>query len=341
MSSPLPYSPGLAGVVAAETALSRVDGLRGQLHYRGRPLAQATAEGFGPCAAWLLDQPVALGQARSAAHLRQVSLKGLPADPMAQLRARVASSSAQGLALVAELGVAFTHCAAAQRGAVPLAPDPRAEHAHDLLRCALGEPPSPAQAQAFSRYLATVMDHGLNASTFTARVVASTGSDDCSAVVAAIGALKGPLHGGAPGPVLDMLDAVAEQDIPAWLQAELDAGRRIMGMGHRVYRVRDPRAQALEDAMVGLDSPRLRLARTLEAHALVILASRHPDRKLAANVEFYTALLLESVGLHRSLFTPAFACGRVVGWLAHVREQRATGTILRPASRYIGPPCEV
>lgn len=340
MSSPLPYSPGLAGVIAAETALSRVDGQRGRLHYRGRPLAQASADGFGPCAEWLLEHPLSLGQARLAAHHRQLRLKELPTDPMAQLRARVASSPDSGTALIAEVGVAFAHSAATLRQQAPLTPDPEAEHAHDLLRCALGRPPAAPQALAFSRYLATVMDHGLNASTFAARVVASTGSDDCSAVVAALGALKGPLHGGAPGPVLDMLDAVADRDIASWLQEELQAGRRIMGMGHRVYRVRDPRAQALEDAMTELDSPRLRLARALEHHAQAALAARYPHRNLAANVEFYTALLLEALGLPRTLFTPAFACGRVVGWLAHIQEQRETSTILRPASRYIGPPCE-
>ncbi|RYE89998.1 MAG: citrate synthase/methylcitrate synthase, partial [Myxococcales bacterium] len=155
--------------------------------------------------------------------------------------------------------------------------------------------------------------------------------------------LKGPLHGGAPGPVLDMLDAIAEPArAEAWLEGELAAGRRIMGMGHRVYRVRDPRAAVLEQATLdleraGLTTGRLDLARSIERAALGVLRQRYPARSLCANVEFYTAVLLDTVGLPRDLFTATFAAGRVAGWAAHVLEQRATGRLLRPASRYIGP----
>jgi citrate synthase len=189
----------------------------------------------------------------------------------------------------------------------------------------------------------------MNASTFTARVVASTGSDLWSAVVAAVGALKGPLHGGAPGPVLDMLDAIGAPDrAAAWLEGELQAGRRIMGMGHRIYRVRDPRALVLERAMERLEAARpnkdarpgedrLVLARAVEQAAEGVLRRRYPDRPLRANVEFYTAVLLDAVGLPRALFTPTFAVGRVAGWCAHVQEQRQTGRLIRPASRYVGP----
>jgi citrate synthase len=184
----------------------------------------------------------------------------------------------------------------------------------------------------------------MNASTFAARVVASTGSDAVSAIVAGIGALKGPLHGGAPGPVLDMLDAVGSPDrAKAWIETELAAGRRIMGMGHRIYRVRDPRAAVLERAIVELakgpriSSDRLLLARAVEAAAEEILAARYPERKLRANVEFYTAVLLDAVGIPRQMFSPTFAVGRVVGWYAHVSEQRAHGRLIRPASRYVGP----
>jgi len=174
-------------------------------------------------------------------------------------------------------------------------------------------------------------------------VVASTGSDLVSAVVAAIGALKGPLHGGAPGLVLEMLDAVgAPERAAAWLEGEVAAGRRVMGMGHRIYRVRDPRAAVLEQAMqaleaAGVRSARLALARAVEAAAGSVLRARYPDRELHANVEFYTAVLLDAVGLPRELFTPTFAVGRVAGWCAHVAEQRATGRLMRPASRYVGP----
>jgi citrate synthase len=186
----------------------------------------------------------------------------------------------------------------------------------------------------------------MNASTFAARVVTSTQSDPVSALVAAVGALKGPLHGGAPGPVLDMLDRIGDAaSVRPWLTAELAAGRRIMGMGHRIYRVRDPRAFVLERALADLerqragrpDQGRLALARLVERTAEDLLAERHPDRPLRANVEFYTALLLEAVGLDRACFSTTFAVGRCAGWLAHIAEQRRTGRLIRPGSRYVGP----
>jgi citrate synthase len=202
----------------------------------------------------------------------------------------------------------------------------------------IGGDPSPESVRALDAYLVTVIDHGMNASTFTARVVTSTASDLISATVAAVGALKGPLHGGAPGPVLDMLDAIGEPArAEAWLLGELAAGRRIMGMGHRIYRVRDPRAAVLETAVRSLASDRLALARGVEAAAAKILSERRPDRPLAANVEFYTAVLLDAVGLPREQFSPTFAVGRIGGWSAHVIEQRRVGRLIRPNSRYIGP----
>jgi citrate synthase len=164
-----------------------------------------------------------------------------------------------------------------------------------------------------------------------------------SAVVAAVGALKGPLHGGAPGPVLDMLDAVGTADSArAWIDRELADGRRIMGLGHRIYRVRDPRAAVFEReierlAGAGGGNPRLALARAVERSAEDALRALHPDRPLKANVEFFTAVLLEAVGLPRQAFSPAFAVGRVAGWCAHVMEQRAQGKLIRPSSVYVGP----
>jgi citrate synthase len=183
----------------------------------------------------------------------------------------------------------------------------------------------------------------MNASTFTARVVASTHSDAVSAIVAALGALKGPLHGGAPGPVLAMLDAIGQpQNAAAWIARELAAGRRIMGMGHRIYRVRDPRAAVLERAVerlhaAGVVSERLALARAVETVAVASLHEHRPERRMAANVEFYTAVILDAVGLPQELFTATFAVARVAGWLAHVDEQLAHGRLIRPSSRYIGP----
>lgn len=233
--------------------------------------------------------------------------------------------------------------ARAREGLEPVAPDASLGHAEDFLRMIRGEPAPAPLAAGLDAYLVTVSDHGMNASTFAARVVTSTGSDRVSAVVAAIGALKGPLHGGAPGPVLDMLDAIGSPDrAEAWIEAELAAGRRIMGMGHRIYRVRDPRAAVLEQATLRLEQAgfatgRLALARAVERAAEGVLKVRYPDRPLRANVEFYTAVLLDSVGLPRRLFSPAFAAGRVAGWCAHIEEQRAVGRLIRPASRFVGP----
>ncbi|MEZ4215197.1 MAG: citrate/2-methylcitrate synthase [Myxococcota bacterium] len=211
-----------------------------------------------------------------------------------------------------------------------------------MLRCAHGRAPSAASAAALDAYLVTVAEHGMNASTFAARVVASTGSDAVSAVVAALGALKGPLHGGAPGPVLDMLDAIGEPGAAeAWLRAELDAGRRIMGLGHRVYRVRDPRAAVLERAIAALEASEgggryLALARAVERVAVRVLRERYPARGLDANVEFYTAVLLDALGFPRDAFTAVFAAARVAGWLAHVDEERERGRLIRPDVRYVG-----
>jgi citrate synthase len=265
-------------------------------------------------------------------------------DGMDALRAAMAHlpSTSPDLDIVAAVPVFAAAWMRRRRGRDPIAPDPGLSHAADYLRMADGAPPSPEVVSALDAYMVTVVDHGMNASTFAARVVTSTGSDAVSSVVAALGALKGPLHGGAPGPVLDMLDAIGSPAAArAWLEARLARGERIMGMGHRIYRTRDPRAAVLERALRGLDrgavgGARLDLARAVEREAEALLAARHPDRPLKANVEFYTAVLLEAVGLPREAFTPTFAVGRVGGWLAHAREQRARGRLLRPASRYVG-----
>jgi citrate synthase len=229
-------------------------------------------------------------------------------------------------------------------GRAPIAPDATRLAAQDFMTM-LGLPESAGRARALEAYWVTVSDHGLNASTFAARVVASTGSDVMPCIAAALAALKGPLHGGAPGPVLEMLDATTGTEPRAWLETELAAGRRIMGMGHRIYRVRDPRALVFERALARLEREdptqsatvaRLAHARRVEHAAQALLNERHPDRPLCANVEFYTALLLEAVGLPRELFTATFAIGRCAGWLAHIEEQRHTGRLIRPAARYVG-----
>jgi citrate synthase len=209
-----------------------------------------------------------------------------------------------------------------------------------------GEEPTEGAARLLDAYLVTVAEHGFNASTFAARVTASTGADLASAIVSGVATLSGPLHGGAPGPVLDMLDAVgtAENAAP-FVRAELAAGRRIMGMGHRVYRVRDPRAFVLERAIAAYQSgegtnERLALARAVEAAAETELARKYPERALRANVEFYTALLLEALSVPRGAFTAIFGCARGAGYAAHYAEQRTRGRLIRPSALYVGPRAE-
>jgi citrate synthase len=360
------FAPGLDNVIATETALSDVDGERGHLVIAGHDVEElAPRAGFEEVAAllWatagLPGAPVdaaevraALGAARVAAFARLPHLGDAlaAADGMDALRAAVAhlrsiEPVADALAATGAMAVFAAAWSRARVGLAAIAPDATAGHAADYLRMVTGEPASAARARALDQYLVTVSDHGMNASTFTARVIASTASDTISAVTGALGALKGPLHGGAPGPVLDMLDAIGTPArATAWLEAELAAGRRIMGMGHRVYRVRDPRAAVLERAIgelerdLGASTGRLALARAVEGAATGVLRVRYPDRALAANVEFYTAVILDAVGLPRTMFTPTFAVGRVAGWTAHVAEQRRAGRLIRPQSRYVPRP---
>jgi citrate synthase len=352
---------GLEGVEVADTALSLVDGERGRLVVAGHDIEDLAGRASfeGVCALlWAADrggEPAGdlrdrLGEARRAAFTLLPHLGDalrLP-DGMDALRAATAHLRPAGdelesfTSVTAAVAVFAAAWARLRAGQEPLAPDPRLGHAADYVRMAAGEC-SPAVARALDTYLVTIADHGLNASTFAARIVASTGSDLVSAVVAGIGALKGPLHGGAPGPVLAMIEAVRRPErAEEWLTAELAAGRRIMGMGHRVYRVRDPRAAVLERAIerledAGVAQPRLALGRAVERSAERLLRERYPARPLRANVEFYTALLLDAVGLPRELFTPTFAVGRVAGWCGHVREQRVSGRLIRPSARYVGP----
>lgn len=360
-------SSGLDGVVVADTAISHVDGENGHLVIAGVDVERlaATAD-FETAAGQVLaagglasqvasrnalggvhaDIRAALARARGAAWECVPRLgDALDApDAMDALRASLAhlrSTGDDAEDAILAIGAVPVFVAAWSRkrsGASPVAPSPALGHAADYLHMTLGTEPSREAVRALDAYLVTVIDHGMNASTFTARVVTSTASDLISALVAAVGALKGPLHGGAPGPVLDMLDAIGEPArAEAWLLAELAAGRRIMGMGHRIYRVRDPRAAVLERAGKTLASERLALARAVETAAAKILRERRPDRPLAANVEFYTAVLLDAVGLPREQFSATFAVGRSAGWSAHVIEQRRTGRLIRPNSRYIGP----
>lgn len=351
---------GLEDVVAAETMLSDVDGAHGRLIIRGHSLddlvAHSTYEDviallFDGYFAHEADLPRALGKARSEvfAHLAAVDATLLalpPVDAMRALLARLPDGEdiASALRLIAGPAVFTAGLIRLHQGLEVIAPDASLSHAADTLRMTHGTMPSAEQAAALDRYLMTVSDHGLNASTFASRVVASTQAGLTSSVLAALSALKGPLHGGAPGPVLDALDGVGSPgNASAWLEAALERGDRLMGFGHRVYRVRDPRADALKAAVRllanggAIDPARLALAEAVEAAALDLLKRKKPDRPLDTNVEFYTALLLEALGFPRETFTCVFAMGRTSGWLAHAREQALTGRLIRPMSVYVGP----
>jgi citrate synthase len=354
---------GLEGVVVAETRLSDVDGERGRLIIGGYDVESLAGHtSFEDLCGLLWDGTLpspeqgaalraSLGEARCMAfeHVPLLTHALAAADGMDALRGSLACLVSMGdtrEAAVLLTGAVATFAAAWARlrtGEPAVPPSATRSQADDYLHMVRGHDASAAEIEALQTYLVTVSDHGMNASTFAARVVASTQSDPVSAVVAAVGALKGPLHGGAPGPVLDMLDAIGSPERAAdWIDRELAAGRRIMGMGHRIYRVRDPRAAVLESAVsrleeAGVARGRLALARAVEREAETALRARYPQRALRANVEFYTAILLDAVGLPREMFTPTFAVGRVAGWCAHVAEQYRTGRLIRPTSRYVGP----
>ncbi len=346
---------GLDDVVAAETVLSDVDGAAGRLVLRGFDLEElAGRRTFEEVLALLWDGFVptaglasALGAARVAAfemlEPKLHALDGLSA--IEALRAGLSmlpDDAATPHHLLATGATAVLAALAGRRaaGGVAVAPDAGLGHAADFLRMLRGTPAPDGHVRALDTYLVAVADHGLNASTFTARVIASTRAGLLSAVVGGVCALKGPLHGGAPGPVLDMLDAIGDAaNIEPWLLAALDRGDRLMGFGHRVYRVRDPRADVLKAVVTGLrgETNRIRFAEQVEATAIRLLARRKQGRGLDTNVEFYTALLLEALALPRALFTTVFAVGRVGGWAAHVLEQEESRRIIRPQSHYAGP----
>ena len=362
MNEDKPFRPGLEDVVVAETSLSWVDGEGGRLVVRGHPIESLAARRFEDMCALLWDGALptaarseeirrALGAGRNEAfaelHRNPAALDAEDAMEslravLAALRAPVEPLERTGCRLAGAIAVCLAAWHRRRLGLAPVAPAPERSHAEDLLRMLGGVPAPAARVRGLDAYLVTVAEHGMNASTFTARVVASTRSDAVSAVVAALGALKGPLHGGAPGPVLDMLDAIgSEENAGAWLSTELAAGRRIMGLGHRVYRVRDPRALVLETALAALEadgvaSRYLALARAVERAAVEALDAHRPERRLRINVEFYTAVLLDALGIPRALFTPVFAAARAAGWIAHIAEERVVDRLIRPRQRYVG-----
>lgn len=352
-------SSGLDDVIAAETVLSHVDGAAGRLIVRGFDLDElAGRRSFEAVLALLWDGFVpesmdeatiraALGQARVAAFETVGALiattDGLSAvEALRLLLAALpdAAPTPHHILAVAAVPVFSAAIARRRRGLAPIAPDAKRGQAEDFLRMMRGGAVPAAHARALETYLVTVADHGLNASTFAARVIGSTRAGLLSAVVGALCALKGPLHGGAPGPVLDMLDAIGSTDnIRPWIAAALADGERLMGFGHRIYRVRDPRADVLKGVAADLShgDNRIGFAEAVEAGALALLREHKAGRSLDTNVEFYTALVLEALDLPRDSFTNVFATGRVAGWTAHVLEQERSGRMIRPQSRYTGP----
>jgi citrate synthase len=353
---------GLEGVVAATTTLSKVEGTAGRLIYRGyniHDLARTTTFEeiayllwFGklPTKVELVDLKVRLLEERTLPKVVLQVLSDLPPTtaPMDALRTAVSAWGAvtiegkptldQAIALTARFPLFLAAFHRLRNGLEPLESHPELGYAANYLYLLGGQIPKEEHVKALDAYLILLADHGMNASTFTARVVASTESDIASAVVAAIGALKGPLHGGAPSKVQDMLQAIGTQErAEGWLRDALARGERLMGFGHRVYKTEDPRAEELRELARLADPQKFALARRVEELALALLEEQKPGRRLYTNVEYYSAVVLASVGLPGDLFTPTFAASRVAGWTAHILEQVANNRLIRPESEYTGP----
>jgi citrate synthase len=351
---------GLEGVVAAETRLSMVDGQAGELIIGGFDVAELAMNATFEETVWLLwhgempddvtDFRAALAERRTlpAATLELLrGCAGVRVSVMDALRIAAGTISLmpgdEALNLVATFPTIVASYWHLLHDREPIAPRADLSHAANYLYMLSGEVPDAERVRGMETYLNTVVDHGLSASTFTARVITSTESDLVSAITGALGAMKGPLHGGAPGPALDMVfeigDASRAEEV---LRRKIESGEKLMGFGHRVYKVRDPRADVLAAAAErmftrGGDMHLYELAKAVEATAIRLLEEYKPGRNLQTNVEFYTALLLHGLGLEVPLFTPTFSISRVAGWIAHALEQRKDNRIIRPQSVYVGP----
>ncbi|TMG48736.1 MAG: citrate synthase/methylcitrate synthase [Chloroflexi bacterium] len=364
------YVPGLQGVVAARTRLSRVDGRKGELVIAGYAIEELAGrvrfeelvfllwndrlpnarelETFRAELASLRDLPAITRQVLEAAAAQKLPAMDALRMAAGTLSVRTDSETVpegtyrDALVSVARFATIVASYGRLLTGEGPIAPHHGLSHAANYLYMLKGSHPSAARTRALETYLNTVIDHGLNASTFTARVIVSTESDLISAIVGAIGALKGPLHGGAPGPALDMVFEIGEaSNAEAFMRAKLERGERLMGFGHRIYKVRDPRADVLSRAAEELfrsdgDVQLYELAREVERVALGLLDEYKPGRSLRTNVEFFTALVLHGLGIPVDLFTPTFAVSRVAGWTAHCLEQLGANRIIRPESEYTG-----
>jgi citrate synthase len=352
---------GLAGLVLAETVLSHSDGAAGILWVRGHTLAELCAdfgyegtvavlwEGFAGDGLSRDTVRAQLGAGRVAAFGRIGEWLGAagtrPLIDAVKIALAALPEAATPAEILATLPVAIGVLLRRQAGAAPLAPDPARTTADDLLRMAHGAPVDPALPAALDTYITAVIDNGLNTSAFTARVVASSRASLSSAALGAYCAFTGLLHGGAPGPTLGMLDAAeASGDVEAWAAAKRGGGERLMGFGHRVFSLGDPRSleigKALDRLRAYLPTLAARRGFAAEVERAVAAASARlkPGRPpLQPNVEINAALLLDAVGLPREAFTPVFAVSRAAGWLAHAMESRRNGRLIRPSSAYIGP----
>ncbi|GAA5020051.1 citrate synthase/methylcitrate synthase [Terrabacter aeriphilus] len=363
--------PGLARVVVTDTELGDVRGDEGFFHYRQYSATElAERVGFEEAAHLLVHGHLPRSGELTAFSAELGRLRVLPPaladllpaicatsrDPLQVLRTTLSAwGGVAGLrplydgdegerlaAALAAVAVTPTILAAAHRlhaGLEPVAADPGLAHTVDYLRMVTGRLPSERDARAVEQYLVATMDHGFNASTFTARVVASTGADLAACLVAAIGSFSGPRHGGAPSRALEALDDIGTLDrADAWVRDRVARGERIMGFGHAVYRTRDPRSEMLKTTARGWDDPLVELATGVEAAVERALAELKPGRELHANVEFYAGVVMKLAGLDPAMFTPTFCVARVVGWAANVLEQSRDPKIIRPAARYVGPP---
>jgi citrate synthase len=361
---------GLKGVVVADTALGDVRGREGFYHYRQYAAPDLAATRTLEDVWWLMfDGELPTGRERDEFTTRLAALRPLPVEvlamlpavaisgrvPLAGLRttlsqlaaledmpptydADVATIRANAMRLCAAVPVLIAALHRLSVGDAPIAPRADLSHASNYLYMIDGVVPDERRARAIEQYLILTVDHGFNASTFTSRVVTSTGADVGSAVVAALGALSGPLHGGAPSRALDTLDAIGTPEhTEAWVRAAVADGQRIMGFGHPVYRTADPRSVMLRGIAQDLGGPLVDFAVRVEATVERVLAELKPGRELHTNVEFYAGVVMELCGLPRSLFTPTFAASRVIGWCAHIIEQSADTAIIRPSARYVGP----
>jgi citrate synthase len=356
------YVPGLEGIVAAQTAISMVDGANGRLVYRGYVIADLAEEmsfeevahllwhGRLPTRAELDALSLELAASRALTPAAAATLDALPTDtdPMDVLRSVVSVQGVEHklekptIPLAIHATASFPTILATfhrrQQGAGPIKPRTDLGHAANYLYMLNGKESTPELVHALNTYLVLLADHGMNASTFVARVIASTDSDLASCLVGAIGALKGPAHGGAPSAVMDQLEQIGTaENAEHWMREARKQKVRFMGFGHRVYRTYDPRAKILKALCARLNPRFYELASKVEETALEILHEEHPERPQATNVEFYSAGVLQAIGLPKEYFPPTFAVSRVAGWSAHVLEQSGNNRLIRPQSEYIGP----